>query len=981
LADQGQSFNELIASLSGLGSTSANLADIALTGESSQARPLTDFDGFSKHVFFGDAIRKFRNSIRYINDTYPIGMSGGDVASLCAENVYSVDKWKKEAKGFDLYMLDQLGLTSSVTASSTNHKGESVPLIHIRRDSTNTLTGSQTGIRDSISAESHLFEDEGIDVLTNTPGSANDHVVYSLTSEESISRGPNLKSMLPQILFQGDGEQVLERLVGSLGDMLDEIKQYVDQLSNTKKLSYDDVDRIPNRFLPVLASHYGIDLHQSALKSNVEDFLIQSSSGATSQDITYAVWNRIMNNMMHLLKHKGSRETIESIGRIYGIDHNFLKADEYTLFNDSSPTQVREIEELDVPTLFSTGDVYAQVPTGTVSAFDFAGAENFTLQARISATAAAQHKIIVHPAYTLELNAAGQVVFSATGGTSVSTTQNSISSFIQSNGNFLNVVASRTGDNLKVWAMVLSGSGSGIEDNVILASGVTTGIEALSFNSSGGSASFGAYFPGSGSFSGYIHEVRAWDVPLEEEDLKEHTRNFQSTSFINSSASNAATYGSLDAHYKLKENAILTGSYNYIVDSTTGMSTATPVNFSSVTSDSRYQIFPNMKKISKWYPSGLSVDNDKVRTGEDTTSVKDETYVSFHLTPMNQMNRHVRNIVQNINIIELLGDPEDLYKHDYTGSIKSQLSDILTQIGTSADLVDFNTFIKAMSNFNDVMGSIFPFLKQFLPARTHVLSEGVLIEDHILSLHKNKREPYTTNIMTPTASEIQTHFIHNNSGVSAATTATMQGFKYSGKQLILLNSITSESIIRVASTNVPRFSTTRVGRRLPATIIPADVDDTEIEITLSRLGIHPSATTSAANGNINGAIRLLQKGKPFRTATPALRIEFPSSADGTNYFVATVGDIDNGRGRVINEKDVTFVTNIETSDIQLNLQLASVVRSLSADAASLLGTIGVVPVRITNLFNNNMQLVRLAIGNEAALLDDLQGQGGVKIIS
>jgi hypothetical protein len=65
-----------------------------------------------------------------------------------------------------------------------------------------------------------------------------------------------------------------------------------------------------------------------------------------------------MNNAMHLLKTKGTRETIESIGRIYGVDHNFLQTNEYSVFN--APTLVREIEEVDVPTLFSTGDVYVQ---------------------------------------------------------------------------------------------------------------------------------------------------------------------------------------------------------------------------------------------------------------------------------------------------------------------------------------------------------------------------------------------------------------------------------------------------------------------------------------------------------------------------------------------------------------------------------------------------------------------------------------------
>ena len=62
-----------------------------------------------------------------------------------------------------------------------------------------------------------------------------------------------------------------------------------------------------------------------------------------------------------------------------------------------------------------------------------------------------------------------------------------------------------------------------------------------------------------------MHEVRVWNVALKQSDLEEHTKNFESVSFQGSTATdmvfstdNAATYGSLSAHYKLKENVVLT---------------------------------------------------------------------------------------------------------------------------------------------------------------------------------------------------------------------------------------------------------------------------------------------------------------------------------------------------------------------------------------------------------------------------------------
>ena len=61
-----------------------------------------------------------------------------------------------------------------------------------------------------------------------------------------------------------------------------------------------------------------------------------------------------------------------------------------------------------------------------------------------------------------------------------------------------------------------------------------------------------------------MHEVRTWhNVALQDEDLFEQTRNFESVSFQNSTGAvdtvgltNKANFSSLSAHYKLRENVV-----------------------------------------------------------------------------------------------------------------------------------------------------------------------------------------------------------------------------------------------------------------------------------------------------------------------------------------------------------------------------------------------------------------------------------------
>jgi len=141
---------------------------------------------------------------------------------------------------------------------------------------------------------------------------------------------------------------------------------------------------------------------------------------------------------------------------------------------------------------------------------------------------------------------------------------------------------------------------------------------------------------------------------------------------------------------------------------------------------------------------------------------------------------------------------------------------------------------------------------------------------------------------------------------------------------------------------------------------------------------------------------LLTKGRSFKTDQPSLRFEFPASSDGTNLFEATVGNISQGKGRLIKDKDTTITTTLEDEKIEFELRLADVVRSLTSENASrsvsinavdesISGSIGIVPIRVVNLFNNNTQIFRVAINSDETrdqdFLRQLSEQGGEQVSS
>ena len=106
MADSGYSYDSLVTSLSAVGASSGALISLSVTGQEEKVLPLVDYGDFSQHVFFSDAVRKFNTSYEHILANYPIGASGSDVSSLCGENIYKVDDFKKKAHGFDLWLLE-----------------------------------------------------------------------------------------------------------------------------------------------------------------------------------------------------------------------------------------------------------------------------------------------------------------------------------------------------------------------------------------------------------------------------------------------------------------------------------------------------------------------------------------------------------------------------------------------------------------------------------------------------------------------------------------------------------------------------------------------------------------------------------------------------------------------------------------------------------------------------------------------------------
>ena len=1167
----GFSLEDLTKSLSAIGSTSGEYTSNAITGvAANKTIPLLNYFDFSEHTLFGNAKKKLDRGIFRLLNEYPIGLSGtlySDTANLSATNILQVDEYKKKSNGFDLWLLKQFGKSStsldsaynSLTAGAVNDDGEIVPLVIIHRNEINELTSNtQQDIREFLEENATRFEEESISLIEVTPGTSysyfintdgtieNQNIVFEDLFELPINRAQSINNMLPEILFNGDEEGNLENLIGVLAEEMDLLHSYVDQMQFIKKASYEEYNTTPRKMLPVIAAEFGVELYDSAADKGIQQWLIESTSGATAREVTDEIWNRIVNSIPHLLKEKGTVEAYKDIVRLYGLNEKIIKINEYSIFN--KPILVKESEYVDTKALYSDGTNYVQTINGMTNSsrvFDFVSETDFTIEARLSATAVQNHTIIDNDYFSMSITDQGRLNFQHKVDVSVfaTTPDSSVSSYVHMKDHFVNVAAKKENDDLTIFLMTLSGNPAGGEDIVFTSSANVNlpQISSLDFDSQGTVAT---RFPGT-DFNGFLQEVRVWTGALHDEDIREHARNFESISYVNSEW---ADNDSLSAHWKLREDSdlqppnnkvisanyvsptiqvtsetynditvdasantiesavtdfetegvFLVGDVITISDATDPLNDGVELTISDVTgsvitlsnhaltsqgtldstltltkttttyndntaepigfAENRYKHFDDVKKIKNWYPVGLSQDKDKVLLEAPTENeIDDSSIVGFSMNAIDPINRDIHNHTAGINLLDLYGGVEEIYNKKYNGA-GSELWDSVNsryrQEKNTQPLADIDSFIKATRKLNDKIGGIFNFIQQFTPAKSRLAARGILIENPILERNKIQRRIGARNqetdeyIGSPKPDSI---FLESNPGQrrktddfdaspenlnpsvvakkdnelsitnkylpgallfqdsssgnivelhpTACTTAHFQGFKYVREKSYEDRSLTTEraliNVTKKSTTNGPRISEARVAKLLPVKRLPADSSTTEIDVTLDNLIINPTSPSTANSGFINGKIRLLSKGQAFNSESPTFRFEFPTSADGTNLFVAEMGDVDEGQGRIIEGIDNTFVTSVVKNDVQMRLTLANIVTSLSAvDLPNVTqnqvddsdqGSLGVVPIRITNLFNNNTQIVRVAINavesKNPELLTQLASQGGVKLTS
>lgn len=135
------------------------------------------------------------------------------------------------------------------------------------------------------------------------------------------------------------GTTVLRDLLYILGRNFDQIKVSIDQFVNVLRSGYSDFDQTPDALLSEIAAFFGWEFTGNFLTADAFQYILGKGVLANQEsnreldvtliEIKNEFWRRTLANLLHIYKTKGTRESVETLLRVYGLNKNFVRLKEY----------------------------------------------------------------------------------------------------------------------------------------------------------------------------------------------------------------------------------------------------------------------------------------------------------------------------------------------------------------------------------------------------------------------------------------------------------------------------------------------------------------------------------------------------------------------------------------------------------------------------------------------------------------------------
>ena len=604
---------------------------------------------------------------------------------------------------------------------------------------------------------------------------------------------------VPQYIQESSDNIEYLTFLEMIGQHFDIVWSYINGINRVKKVEHKAVDGITDKLVYELLESFGWDPKQPFEGKQLWNYafgLNDNNSTSTNKNIlgnnvstSYTpdqarkqVWRRILNNLPYLLKHKGTRKSINAILSCYGVPSSLLTIMEFG-GPSNTPSDTNKFTYEDRSAYLNvSGSDYLRLPwiNGTPDA----------VQLRFKTANKAESEILRGVSgsnyWKVSIEPTGSALFGNLNFELVNTrvdidvldvdlTPNTTSSLSIENiplydneFKFLTVQKTRgwddgllydtytlhlreaNGDRIKLAKsgsiiLQVSSSASYFDNNIYYSHSAWDNDSTLFINGSG-----------SNGLVGSIDEFRLWNVPLSSSVITSHTLNPDVIFGNHVSSSTDDLLFRLDFEYP--KNLYLSASIKNVAPITQSYWGAATASINSNYSGSNsypYQYESYERFVTAEVPQIGFVGKDKVRlediqlTGQLSYKQRatkkafdrapiDSNRLGLFFSPVKELNLDILRSLGAINIGDYIGDWDDEYGKDTYPNLVE-----LRNYYFQRTNLDFDQYIKLIKSVDK---SLFDMLEQVIPARANV-SKGILIEPSLLDRSKIKiTKPIAENI-------------------------------------------------------------------------------------------------------------------------------------------------------------------------------------------------------------------------------------------
>jgi hypothetical protein len=670
------------------------------------------------------------------------------------------------------YKIDQY-TSSSISASGALSMSYAVDVLAAQKQ-IDSIYNTFDGFDVYLNNQSFIQSGSNNSDLTSYIDSA---IEYDKTNQDSLTNNT------PQHILVDDDNADYLIFLSMIGHHFDNLYLYTNKFPT---LQYSDTNLSGSTansnnsyiasFANVLLEQFGWNPISSFDGSTISATYLSGSNSISDDQKLKTIWNRILQNLPIIYKTKGTEECVRLISNIYGIPHNLLNVKEFGGNNISNE---------DKSSYTFDAKYYFTKFQGNHEVILFPSPSPFTtfeFKFKVDATHPYQQNVPIQFVYasgwTLTIvktveTGAGKLIWDSG---LASMTIDDVPIF---NGKIYNIlfnVLTTTSEfddplNTENPPILVELRITSTEDDRIVFDSKRTLLLTYDYYSvitSPGTIYLGNYASPYNLFYGNIDKINIWKTQLSDDAFLDHCKNFDAYNNYSSSTNYADLYYRYSFDYPIN---LYTGSGYVSVPNTNKY-------YSTVTA-SAYNFSPNTVELINCIPTSASIfpyqfdeinvrqniqldnagpnkyKNSKINRATETAVARlmpnersvvsnnitqDSNLIGVYISPFKIRDDDMTNFLGNYNLMNEIGDPNNLYKNQY-----EKLRQLRNDYNTNnlAEVVLYQEFLTLYKHYFD--GSFFDTVRQLFPIRSRII-DGIIIEPSILERNKYQNKPVDSGL-------------------------------------------------------------------------------------------------------------------------------------------------------------------------------------------------------------------------------------------